>query len=102
MVMKTMGFYDLPKDDRKRLVKKMEEEIVYAMEKGHAEKIRRYASDNDTYIRKNAYLIIGRLYRDHSDLRTKILAALEGLFSDGDANVRQTVVYAEKRIQNLH
>lgn len=48
-----MGFYDLPKKERKKLVEKMKQEIKSDLEGGDNKSIRKYASDQDTYIRKN-------------------------------------------------
>ncbi len=68
------------------------------MEVGNSGNIRRYASDSDTYIRKNAYSIMGRLYRDHPESRARILDLLEDLFRSDDEKVRQTAVYAAGEI----
>lgn len=68
------------------------------MECGNSENISRYADDDDTYIRKNAYLIMGRLYRDHPESRARILERLENLFRSDDEKVRQTAVYATGEI----
>ncbi len=87
-------FYNLPKDDRRRLVEEMEEVITRDIEKGNSERVKEYASDEDTYIRKNTYLIIGKLYHERRELRQRILTVLRGLFKDKDTKVRQTAVYA--------
>lgn len=76
----------------------MEQEIKEDLAGGNSENIRRYAADNDTYIRKNAYLITGRLYRDHPESRARILDLLEDLFKSDDEKVRQTAVYAAGEI----
>jgi len=91
---KKMGFYDLSKDEREKLVIEIEEAIKHDLESGNSESIQKYMSDIDTYIRKNAYLIIGRLHRDRPDLREGILNVLEALFKNEEEKVRQTVVYA--------
>lgn len=57
-------------------------------------KLRDFASDNDTYIRKNAYLIIGRIYSDANNLRETILKSLSELMINKDEKVRETVAYA--------
>jgi HEAT repeat protein len=88
-----MGFYDLSKEERKKLVQRIEQKIEYDLKSSKSENIRRYASDSDTYIRKNTYLAIGRFYRDQWGLREKILSILKDLFKDKSEKVRQTVVY---------
>ena len=64
-----MGFYDLPKSEREKLVQQIEQEVVGDLKSDKMESARRYASDNDTYVRKNTYLVLGRLYRDNKPLR---------------------------------
>lgn len=88
-----MGFYDLGKQKREKLVQKIERDILRALKTRQMEILERYTSDSDTYIRKNAYLILGRLYRDHKDQRTKILETASLLFQSNDEKIRQTSVY---------
>jgi hypothetical protein len=66
-----MGFYDLSKTERQKLVNEIEGKILQAiLDLGSItdnndiiipETVWNYSSDNDTYIRKNAYLAIGRI-----------------------------------------
>lgn len=89
-----MGFYDLSQPERRRLVEKIEQETVHALKAGELDGIIRYASASDTYIRKNTYLVLGRLYRDQQDQRKMILDATVSLLHNSDEKVRQTAVYA--------
>jgi len=89
-----MGFYDLSKVEREKLVNKIKAAITQDLQSGISESIQKYAADSDTYIRKNTYLILGKLYRDRQDMRTSILSVLHALFMNKDKKVRQTVVYA--------
>jgi HEAT repeat protein len=89
-----MGFYDLSKEERAKLIEKIRENIEKDLQNGIHENILKYASDSDTFIRKNTYLILGRLYRDRLDLRLGILDILQNLFKNSDEKVRQTVIYA--------
>lgn len=89
-----MGFYDLSKEERTKLIEKIRKAIEKDLQKGSQKIILRYASDSDTYIRKNTYLILGWLYRDRFELRQRILDILQCLFKNSDEKVRQTVVYA--------
>ncbi len=57
-----------------------------------------YTSDGDTYIRKNAYIAIGRIYWDHTELREEILLLLDEMLKDPEEKVRQTAVYALSEI----
>ncbi len=87
-----MGFYDLPKAERAELVQKIEDTLAIDLQKGDRTMILRYFSDEDTYIRKAAYLGIGRLYLKQKSLRPIILSRLEGLLDSELPKVRQTTI----------
>ncbi|UCE14155.1 MAG: HEAT repeat domain-containing protein [Candidatus Heimdallarchaeota archaeon] len=90
-----MGFYDLSKVEREKLFEKMREEIRSDVKQGTKKKIHQYCGDEDTYIRKNAYLILGRAYRDEEGLQQKILTVLDRLIEEKENELlRQTAVYA--------
>jgi len=93
-----MGFYDLNKDQRFQLVAKISEEILAVIQKEKTDGIANYFSDEDTYIRKTAYLAIGKIYRANADLQSKILKLLETLFKSGNEKVRQTAINAAGEI----
>jgi len=85
-------YYDLPKSEREALTHLMREHILRDVENGTDAYLTTYFSDADTYIRKNGYLIIGRLYAERDDLRKEIVSRLEGLMLSDDFKVRQTAV----------
>jgi HEAT repeat protein len=89
-----MGFYNLPPEKRVILVEKIEKEILDNLQTNTTNHIYKYFSDNDTYIRKIAYLAIGRLYSEYKTIDNKIIAALEQLLQDQNEKVRQTVINA--------
>ncbi len=98
-----MGFYNLSKDERQKIVFKIEEEIIQAISKlginGNnkvfvPEVILHYASDSDTYIRKNTYMAVGRIYWADEKLRNKILRILDIMLENPDHKIRQCSVYA--------
>jgi hypothetical protein len=102
-----MGFYDLSKSESQKIVYKIENDILqaildvdnqfYKYEENKMvvpEIILNYSSDNDTYIRKNVYMAIGRIYHDHENLRQKLLLILEIMIDNTEIKVRQTSVYA--------
>lgn len=72
----------------------MNEKILQEFTNNTDVNILRYSSDQDTYIRKNAYLITGRLYRDHESLQDIILSRLRTMLAHKDELVRQTAVNA--------
>jgi HEAT repeat protein len=98
-----MGFYDLSKEERQILVEDTEDKILRAIFDLASvaddnmiipETIWNYSADPDTYIRKNAYLAIGRIYFIHNDLKKIILRLLDTMLGDANEKVRQTSVYA--------
>jgi HEAT repeat protein len=96
-----LGFYDLPEKERKEIFSKMENEISKGFSKGETTKILEYAGNDDTYIRKNAYIIIGKLYQQNEKLRNTILQILKELYVYADEKVRQTTVYAYGEIGKI-
>ncbi|MBA7702772.1 hypothetical protein ES703_111546 [subsurface metagenome] len=90
---KKAGFYDLSKEERNKLVQRIRHEVSSDLSKEKNENIVKYASDEDTYIRKNIYTALGRLYRDEQSLRDKILGVVDEMLREEDEKVRQTAVY---------
>lgn len=97
-----MAFYDLSKTERSRLVAIIRLDIKHALNGGLSEKTRGYYGDPDTYIRKSAYLVTGRLYEEDKNLREPILNMLALFFPDSDFKVRQTVINAAGEIGKKH
>jgi len=93
-----MSFYELGKEQRNTLVEKINREIADNLRSGTIAGIIPFFSDEDTYIRKTAYLAIGRLYLAHTKLQNKIIADLETLLKNDDAKTRQTSVNAAGEI----
>jgi hypothetical protein len=93
-----MAFYDLPKAERQQLTDKIYREIHADLTSGQTDKLLLYFSDEDTYIRKAAYLAIGRIYNPYRLLRPAILKTLEALFQHENEKVRQTVINAAGEI----
>lgn len=87
-----MGFYDLAKAERDELVQEINHNILSDLRKKHHKHILNYFSDEDTYIRKTAYLAIGRIYKAEESLQKPILKLLQKLFLYDNAKIRQTVV----------
>jgi hypothetical protein len=93
-----MAFYDLNKLERIAVVAKIKAEIVIDLKKSADLNIIRYFSDEDTYIRKSAYLTIGRLYVEDPTLEKKIITLLKKLQGAKDFRIRQTVINAAGEI----
>lgn len=96
-----MGFYELSKKERIKLVDKIQNVILNTIEEDKKlnitvipESILQYASNNDTYIRKILYTAMGRIYRDRHDLKPKVLEILNLMLNNPNELVRQTSVYS--------
>jgi HEAT repeat protein len=89
-----MGFYELDKKQRLQLVGKINSDIFDDIHKQKKASIIFYFSDKDTYIRKTAYLSIGKIYKANPSLQTKILNQLDNLFKSTNEKVRQTTINA--------
>ena len=93
-----MSFYQLSKEDREALVNKIQGELLADLKKGKQEHFEKYFSDEDTYIRKAAYLNIGRIYKEEKNLQRKIILLLGALMKSENEKTRQTAVNAAGEI----
>ncbi|MGL4598395.1 MAG: HEAT repeat domain-containing protein [Bacteroidia bacterium] len=93
-----MAFYDLPKSERDALIASMHQVLVHEMERGEITQTVSYFDDADTYIRKTAYQLIGRIYFLHRNLRLKVIQLLNNLLQHESFRVRQTVINAAGEI----
>lgn len=93
-----MSFYDLDKQARAKLVQTIQGDIQLELKSGRCGHLLAYFSDEDTYIRKSAYLAMGKLYVSETALQKKILARLRLLFKEQEFRVRQTAVNAAGEI----
>ncbi len=93
-----MSFYDLPKDKRAELVEQIKQEILSELKSGKLKKTLERFYDEDTYIRKSAYLSIGRIYLENENLQAKIISVLKQLLKEELAHIRQTVINAAGEI----
>ena len=89
-----MAFYDLGKEERDTLVVQISNDIETDLRTGHQTKLLQYCADADTYIRKTAYLAIGRLYLFDKQLIPYIIRQLDQLLGHEDPKVRQTAINA--------
>lgn len=87
-----MAFYDLSKEERTSIVNNIGEEILNDLTNRHSVYIARYFADEDTYIRKTAYLSAGKIFFIHKNLRHPIINALNDLLQHENCKIRQTVI----------
>jgi len=93
-----MGFYDLPKDERRVLAGNIQAELMKGIAYNEDTAAYKYFSDADTYIRKAAYLGIGRIYNLNESLRLKVISLLKRMLLAADFKIRQTVINAAGEI----
>ncbi|VXB42500.1 HEAT repeats [Flavobacterium sp. 9AF] len=93
-----MAFYDLSKTEREQLVAQITEAIRSDFKNKSSLNLEVYFSDEDTYIRKNAYLAVGKIYNANLYLQQIILEMLRNLFERENEKIRQTVVNAAGEI----
>lgn len=92
-----MAFYDLSKTERAQVVETIHRNILKTLHLPQTV-IPEYFSDEDTYIRKSAYLVIGRIYFQQPDLQTTIIKRLNHFMLSLNEKVRQTTVNAAGEI----
>jgi HEAT repeat protein len=93
-----MPFYALPKKKREELVAEIKANIVSGIQKSNLQALIPYFSDEDTYIRKAAYLSIGKIYSEIPTVRKKVIATLNKLLKEDLHYIRQTVINAAGEI----
>ncbi len=97
-----MSFYDLDKEERVEEVKRIALEIREEIKAGSSnEKTILYFSDEDTYIRKTAYIAIGRFYKGNDKYRANVLNLLATLLNSDNEKIRQTVINAAGEIGTI-
>ncbi len=89
-----MSFYDLSKHERINVVAGINSSILNDLNKSQIKKIVSYFSDEDTYIRKSAYVAIGRIYDSNQSMQSRIADLLNSLLQKEDFKIRQTVINA--------
>jgi HEAT repeat protein len=93
-----MAFYELDKTSRQALVDHIHKELLSSIQKQESHFLKVYFGDEDAYIRKTAYLAIGKIYAHSPELRSTILPLLFNLFTSQDQKIRQTTVNAAGEI----
>lgn len=93
-----MSFYDLSKENRAQLVEQIKTHILTEIKNKKLSKTIEYFSDEDTYIRKSAYLSIGRIYFENENLQPQIISILHKLLKEDLAHIRQSVINAAGEI----
>ena len=93
-----MDFYKFSKPERVKLVSEMKETLLHEIKSGNFRATFQFFCNGDTYIRKSAYLAIGRIYFGHKSLKKKIARLLFRLVKEADFKIRQTAINAAGEI----
>jgi len=93
-----MGFYALDKSSRAALVTQIKTALLNDIKTKQLISFIDHFSNEDTYIRKAAYLNIGRIYFENPSLQKKIISILKKLQTENDFKIRQTVINAAGEI----
>jgi len=93
-----MSFYDLKKEERTLLVEQITRLVKKDFQTKSSENIILYFSNDDTYIRKAAYLAVGRIYKANKNLQPFILQKLSKLLESKNEKIRQTSINAAGEI----
>jgi len=96
-----MGFYDLSKQERSKVVETISHHIHSELKTRKLKQVTGYFEDPDSYIRKAAYLSVGRIYFSDHSLQVQIIKALRILFLHNDYKIRQTVLNAAGEIGKI-
>lgn len=93
-----MTYYDLSRVQRATVVTDMTGVILSELNSRKHKQIYIYFNNSDTYIRKNAYLIIGKIFFENTDLQHRIIGLLKVLLKEESHYIRQTVINAAGEI----
>jgi len=97
-----LAFYNLSKEDRNRLVEKINQDIANDLTSNTTKNIIQYFSDEDTYIRKTSYLAIGKIFYSNQELQDSIIKILKVLLNHKHEKVRQTTINSAGEIGKFH
>ena len=87
-----MAFYDLSIEARKQTVGKIYSDCLLSFQNKNMEMLLPHFENEDTYIRKNAYLSVGKIYTSQLFLQKDIINELATLYTHSNEKVRQTVI----------
>jgi len=96
-----LAFYDLSKEGRNELVMLISKELLAGLQADKSSAFHLYFADDDTYIRKSAYLVTGRLYNAWPSLQATIIDVLQQLLEAAAFKIRQTAVNAAGEIGKI-
>ncbi len=93
-----MAFYDLSKSQRDEVVEIIHNHLIEDFSTNSVQNTKHYFADDDTYIRKAAYIETGKIYYAIKTLQNIIISNLEILLHEENFKIRQTVINAAGEI----
>lgn len=93
-----MAFYDLSKEQRKQFVEELQEVVRAELKQSSQKRALAFFGDEDTYVRKAAYTVVGRIWMAEPPLHVALLHLLEQAFGSPDFRQRQTAINAAGEI----
>lgn len=93
-----MAYYDLSKTERIKTVEKIREALEHDLRLQQDKNFLVHFDDEDTYIRKAAYLSVGKIVKDRVDVQKKVVQMLERLLQHDSFRIRQTSINAAGEI----
>lgn len=93
-----MAFYDLSKEERQQFTEKVLDTLRDELKHDRQKQSFTHFGDEDTYVRKAAYIAAGRIWLSEPALRPALLHLLEQAFASPDFRLRQTAVNAAGEI----
>lgn len=93
-----MTFYALSKTERVKTVERIRKALELDLQLQHDKSFLLYFDDADTYIRKAAYLSVGKIFKHRVDVQKKVLQMLVLLLQHDSFRIRQTSINAAGEI----
>lgn len=97
-----MSFYLLPKTERAQLVQVIYNDLLADVKGHNYEQTLQHFSNTDTYIRKTAYIAIGRIYGQHGGQSSNVIELISQLLRHPEYRVRQTAVNSAGEIGKVN
>jgi hypothetical protein len=96
-----MKISELPKEAKDKFLEVLRSEIELDLAKGSYDNIRKYAADADEFVRTNTYIILGKYFSTHIQLKDKVYLTVDQLLRDANSQIRQTAVLAFSEMMKL-
>lgn len=93
-----MTFYSNSKEERKRIAGEIADAILADIDENSTSRILEYFNDDDTYIRKTAYIAVGNIVKGRPAKLSAVIEILDELITHSAEHVRQSTINAAGEI----